>query len=400
MIVYSGCNFSISEGMGGGLAARDELLALCATGEPVTVVSSVRDNVPSRMLGRQLSMPSWLCPDEAALPVPGFRKDYLLAQWRLCLNGEKIRRLHPSLLVVQGISQHRLLARYQEWKGSARAITLHGSPFQFGFGRGLDAEGRKRILCEMESYPFMVCPSKNVGEMWTSMPGLNHIRLFTIPNCAREDEITLTLQKPVAEVRKQLGVQEQTFLVVCPASVQHRKGQDQLIRIWPALKRIRPESRLYLIGPTHGLGSTEYLEGAEAMMTSVVAGGLQNDIVFTGMRGDILDFMYAADLIILPSREEAMPLAILEAMALGKPIIASNVCGIPEQIQDQREGLLFVPDHLDMLESVILKMAGDEDTRVRYGREAREKYWKEFSRLRQFDRWRDAHAAMTKLKRV
>ena len=73
----------------------------------------------------------------------------------------------------------------------------------------------------------------------------------------------------------------------------------------------------------------------------------------------------------LPSNQETAPLVISEAMASGKPVVASNICGIPYMIRDSETGFLFDPDDAYELSEKISKIMTDEKLRIRMGKNAR-----------------------------
>jgi glycosyltransferase involved in cell wall biosynthesis len=78
------------------------------------------------------------------------------------------------------------------------------------------------------------------------------------------------------------------------------------------------------------------------------------------------------DILIVPSRDEVTPMVILEAMALGKPVIASRICGIPEMIVDGETGFLFEKEDVSQLARLMHHVGRDPELRQRVGRQARE----------------------------
>jgi len=82
-------------------------------------------------------------------------------------------------------------------------------------------------------------------------------------------------------------------------------------------------------------------------------------VVFTGRRDDIPAVTAALDVAVLPSYREAQGLTILEAMALSRPVVASNVGGIPEMIEDGRTGLLVPPHDAPALAAAIVRLLRD-----------------------------------------
>ena len=100
--------------------------------------------------------------------------------------------------------------------------------------------------------------------------------------------------------------------------------------------------------------------------------GIGHRVVFTGRRDDVPAVTAALDVAVLPSYREAQGLSILEAMALGRPVVASNVGGIPEVIQDGVTGLLVPPHDPAALAAAIVRLLTDHplaDTLARAGRE-------------------------------
>jgi O-antigen biosynthesis protein len=78
------------------------------------------------------------------------------------------------------------------------------------------------------------------------------------------------------------------------------------------------------------------------------------------------------DMLIVPSRDEVTPMVILEAMALGKPVIAARICGIPEMIEEGKTGFLFEKDNVDQLRNLIVRLGRDPDLRRQVGNQGRE----------------------------
>lgn len=101
-----------------------------------------------------------------------------------------------------------------------------------------------------------------------------------------------------------------------------------------------------------------------------------------------MEYIRAADLFVLPSREEALPLTILEAMYLETPIVASDVAGIPDEIENGKSGQLFSHVHPEGLPEAIMRMANEPELRSSCVRAAKARYETHFSRKLYFERWR------------
>jgi glycosyltransferase involved in cell wall biosynthesis len=108
--------------------------------------------------------------------------------------------------------------------------------------------------------------------------------------------------------------------------------------------------------------------------------GIADSVELEGAVGQdrIRDFYGSADVFCLPSLGEGVPVVLMEAMATGLPVVASNLMGIPELVEDQVSGLLVPPGRPDALASAIEALAADQGLRRRIGQAARSKVLAEF----------------------
>ncbi len=152
------------------------------------------------------------------------------------------------------------------------------------------------------------------------------------------------------------------------------KGLDTLIHAWPLVRQTYPNARLILIGDGPERASLE------AGITRAGFGARTR----AGRRisGAVLDTttpLREADLFVLPSREEGMSIALLEAMALGAPLVASAIPGNRRLVTDFAEGRLVPPDDPEALARAIIEQWDNFDRAVAMGRAARSRVEREFS---------------------
>lgn len=132
--------------------------------------------------------------------------------------------------------------------------------------------------------------------------------------------------------------------IVCVAALRREKGHDTLLAAFAEVRRRIPDARLVLVG------DGPYRPQVEA---AVRAAGLEDGVRLTGRSTDVWPFLAEADLFALASPSEALGIAIMEAMAAGLPVVASDVGGIPELVTPGVTGELFaVRDHQAMAEKL------------------------------------------------
>jgi glycosyltransferase involved in cell wall biosynthesis len=159
---------------------------------------------------------------------------------------------------------------------------------------------------------------------------------------------------------------DEALRVLVPATLERRKGQDLLIEAVAALAALGPGPR---VPPVH-----VWLAGHGAWRGALEAHarrrGVAERVHFLGQRSDVFALMRCADLVVLPSRFEGHPLALLEAMALGKAVVASAVGGVPETVRNGATGLLVPRGDVHALACALAHLGADQGLRVRLGRAA------------------------------
>lgn len=98
---------------------------------------------------------------------------------------------------------------------------------------------------------------------------------------------------------------------------------------------------------------------------------IEKNIIFTGVYPEVLDIIGLCDLIVLPSLNEGLPLSILEAMALAKPIVATSIGGVPEVLENGKTGVLVPPRDSDALARAILYVLKDPNLGLEMGKRSR-----------------------------
>ncbi|MGB9662819.1 MAG: glycosyltransferase [Moorellaceae bacterium] len=148
-----------------------------------------------------------------------------------------------------------------------------------------------------------------------------------------------------------------------------QKNHLLLIEAFALAVKEHPTMQLWLIGD----GPLR-----PAVEKTVVEMGLEGTVLFLGIRDDVPKLLADSDVFILPSDWEGVPLTVLEAMAAGKPVVATAVGGVPELVEDGVTGILVPPRNPEALAQGILRLAKDPHLRQRMGKAARERALERF----------------------
>jgi glycosyltransferase involved in cell wall biosynthesis len=128
----------------------------------------------------------------------------------------------------------------------------------------------------------------------------------------------------------------------------------------------------------------------EELEAEIEALGLTEEVRLAGERRDVPELLAAADVFVLSSASEGMPVSVLEAMAAGLPVVASGVGGVPELVADDETGILVEPGEPDALAGALLRLVRDPDLRRRLGGAGRARVEEQFD----VDAFRRAHVEL------
>ncbi len=186
-----------------------------------------------------------------------------------------------------------------------------------------------------------------------------------------------------AAARAALGAAgRSTVLLGVVAQLSPWKGQDTAIEALGLLRRAGIDAHLLLIGSAKFLASATRFDN-EAYLARLhelaATAGLVERVSFLGEREDVPELVRALDVLLLPSWEEPFGRALIEAMALAVPVIATSVGGPPEIIEDGREGFLLAPREPQAWADAIARLAGDRELAARMGAAGRQRVEQRFT---------------------
>lgn len=169
------------------------------------------------------------------------------------------------------------------------------------------------------------------------------------------------------ELRRRLGL-EGVPLAGIVGRLDRVKGHGLFLDAAARVARVRPDVRFPVVGGESMAVDRGY--GAE-LRERAAALGLGGSVLFTGHEPDAIPWLDALDVVVIASVSEAGPLVLGEAMALGRPVVATRVPGPGEVVEDGRSGLLVPPDDPGAMAEAIVRVLGDADLARRLGAGAR-----------------------------
>ena len=178
-------------------------------------------------------------------------------------------------------------------------------------------------------------------------------------------------------IRRDLGVDTGTCLIGTVGRLTPVKGLSYLLQSIPILLRQRANVRLLIVGD--GVIRKDLEVQAHDL-------GISETVVFLGHREDTDELLQALDIFVLPSLNEGIPMALLEAMAASRAVVASRVGGIPEIVEDGVEGILVEPMDVTQLAESCGRLIESPEIAMKMGEQARKRVVQEFSAAAMADR--------------
>jgi glycosyltransferase involved in cell wall biosynthesis len=172
--------------------------------------------------------------------------------------------------------------------------------------------------------------------------------------------------------------------IIMVANLRPEKGQDTLLAAAPRILARYPDASFTFVGDG---------PRRQALETLTRALGITERVRFMGERGDVAPILAGHDLFVLPSRSEAFPNALIEAMATGMPVVATDVGGIPEVVRPGINGQLVRPDDEHVLADAVLALMDDPAAAAALGQAARADVERHYTIDRMVERFEQLYLA-------
>ncbi len=179
--------------------------------------------------------------------------------------------------------------------------------------------------------------------------------------------------RPAAAIRADLGLPADAPFIFCAARLEQEKDVPTLIDAMKPVAAAFPAVHCFIAGSGQERASIE---------AQIARHGLSPHVHLLGFRDDVLSLIRAADIFVLPSAVEGFGLVVLEAMALGVPVIAINAGGPCEIVEPGVTGLLTPPKDSHQLASALQQLLTDPPLRQRFGSAGAERFRQHFTAAR------------------
>jgi len=362
-------------GRHGGVGSFTQTLgrALAARGHEVTVVGPYRISGDIREDDEGVSVVRLA---NSRIPKTGF----IVNGWRLRRELKAINRASP-IDVIEG--PENSLALLSKSLPAVKVIRMHGGHHFLSVM--LDKSPRAwRSWIEKRSFAradYLCAVSKYVAETTRSLLKLGNRPIEILPN-----PVDTARFRPMPEVSEERG------LIVFVGTVCEMKGVRQLVQAMPRIVAAVPYARLWICGRDWHDPRTG--ESFVSRLRSMIPSDMEDHIEFKGMidHSRIPAIIASAEVAIYPSHMEAMPLAWLEGLAMGKAIVASKSGPGPEVLEDGVSGLLCDPHDPASIAEKVVVLLKDANLRRRMGERARSRAVELFSVDKLVDRNEEFYA--------
>ena len=266
----------------------------------------------------------------------------------------RLRRLRPRLVHLHHVWPAS--DRYLESLAGAAGVP-HVVVTEHIVGRTHSAGQRALKRRELARADAVTAVCEAVAGTLVSDYGVDRARVRVVPNGTElPDE---RAEAPEARrIRASLGMAPSTGLIVCAGRLEEQKGQDVLLDAAGQLAARGLPFTLAFAGDGSLRSALEH-RGASL--------GLGNRVRFLGQVDELGPWLLAADVVAMPSRWEGLPLALLEALVRGRPVVASAVGGIPEVIEDGVHGVLVPPGDATALAAALERILRAPEPALRLG---------------------------------
>ena len=240
----------------------------------------------------------------------------------------------------------------------------------------------KWLACHTSAF---VANSKSTQEYFTSLLGLptNLVkRIYNGVDTKRFRNVT----QDCTNIREKYKIPDDTTVVVTTSRLHPDKGIDILISAAVIVLKIMPTMIFLIVGDG---------ECRQKLKKQAELYGIEKAVHFLGARNDVRPFLESSDIFVLPSAfREGFGMSIVEAMAMGLPVVGTRLGGIPEIIEDGVNGLLVPPRDANSLARAIIRLEESPELATRLAQNGQQMTLEKFTQERMFNQYQELYYSL------
>ena len=367
---------NIGQGNGASLSALDVLISLGQIDPEMALIYLYKNNIPKELDGEKVSYSqSFVSPRS----IDGTSRLNLKKVSNIVVKPflmNKLKNISPRMSFVNSMGSHSLWKPIKEKYNWSGTLIVRESPDLY------KSSSIESILNRFNYYDYFIFVSDLVRKKWLKFSKIDAAKSFYIPNCVWEKRVGEISQNSKSNVKKKLFGNDDQFIAICTGEVKYRKGQDLIIENLKLICDLIPNFKLLILGRQN----QAFIKELKSILKNM---DLEKRVEFILHQPNAIEYIYAADVLLQPSRSEALPRTILEAMALKTPIVASDVDGIPELVEDNTSAILFSLSNIDKMIEGIHSVYSIDSFRAQITENAHKRYWDYFSRENHIKKYSD-----------
>lgn len=289
-----------------------------------------------------------------------------------------IREREPDIVHTHGPRAHFFAGIAAGDPGSGRLVaSAHGSYTQFTVGQTGELNGAQRQLKKViyggidrmtaRKAERMIAVSDATRNDLVSGLGISDSKVTVVRNGIEE---VMVDEAEKTAIREEFRFGEDDRVVACVGRIAYHKGSAVLADAMKIVCAQTPRARFLVVGEGPMENELRQMAGQD---------GLAGRVHVTGRRVDAIAIIATADVLVMPSFSEGLPITLLEAAMSGTAMVATDIGGMPEVVRDGETGLVCQPGDPEGLASSIIRLVEDDTLRRNMGAEARALWEKEFT---------------------
>jgi len=367
---------NIGQGNGASLSALDVLISLGQIDPHMALIYLYKNNIPKELDGKKvLYSQSFVSPrfiDGTSRLNLKKISNFIVKPFLI----NNLKNLSPRMSLVNSMGSHSLWKPIKEkynWPGT---LIIRESPDLY------KRSSLEDVINRFKFYNYFIFVSDLVRKKWLGFNEIDAAKSYYIPNCVWEERVKKISQNSKSNAKKKLFGNDDQFIAICTGEVKYRKGQDLIIGNLKLICEVIPNFKLILLGRQN----QAFIKELKSVLKNM---DLEKRVEFIPHQPNAIEYIYAADVLLQPSRTEALPRTILEAMALKTPIVASDVDGIPELVEDNTSAILFSLSNIDKMIEGLHSVYSNDSFRTQITENAHKRYWDYFSRENHIKKYSD-----------